>query len=275
MSQRYLGTLLVYALGVISVICLANPQPALAFGTGAEGCGSNCQACHSITNTEVQRMVRRFDADAQVVSVDPAPVKGLYQAILKRGNEEGIIYIDFGKKHVLAGRIYDAGSGTEMKQETAHEGRRIDVSSLPLEDALLLGNRNGTRKLYLFTDPDCPFCAKLHGEIVQLVKEDPRLLVYILLYPLDIHPDAARKVDSIICTSRNDMEAGLGLLEKSFSGKEVPSPTCTDSPSSRSKKVAERLGIAMTPSLILPDGRIVAGFKKKEEISTLIAETSK
>lgn len=150
--------------------------------------------------------------------------------------------------------------------------QRIDIGSIGLENALLMGNPFGSRKLYVFTDPQCPYCAQLHDQLKLLVKEEPQLAVYLLLYPLDIHPTAAARSDGIICAAKTDMAKALGMLEQSFAGKEPETGECGKRYSLQTKKQAAELGIGVTPSLILDDGRLVLGMKKKDELATLLRE---
>ena len=54
----------------------------------------------------------------------------------------------------------------------------------------------GERTLYVFSDADCPFCAKLEQEL----KNVDNVTIYTFLYPIDsLHPDAARKSRMIWC----------------------------------------------------------------------------
>ena len=192
---------------------------AFGFGAGTEGCGGDCSACHTVKKSEATAIVKGLDPDATVESISPSPVRGLYQVVVRKGGETAVLYLDFSKKYLIAGRIIDTVYKRDLTEEQLARMRRIDPAEIPVEDALVLGNQNGTRKLYVFTDPDCPFCARLHAELASMVKSDPELKVYLLLMPLAMHPDAVWKSDAIVCTSKKGMEKGLKLLEESFAGK--------------------------------------------------------
>jgi len=251
---------------VLAIIALALVPSAHGFGTGAEGCSGDCTACHTVKKEEAAAIVKGLDPASTVESVSPSPVRGLYQVVVKRGGETAIVYLDFSKKYLIAGRVIDTAYKKDVTEEGLAQLRRIDPSRIPLDNALVLGNRNGTKKLYVFTDPDCPFCAKLHGELSSLVEEDPRLVVYILLMPLDIHPDAAWKSDAIVCAAKERMTKGLQLLEESFAGKPVVKRDCGTGYGSDGKKLGNELGITMTPTMVFSDGRVMAGARKSAEI---------
>ena len=73
---------------------------------------------------------------------------------------------------------------------------RIAFDSLPFELAMKKVKGNGERRLAIFSDADCPFCARLETEL----KNIDNVTIYTFLYPIDqLHPDAARKSRIIWC----------------------------------------------------------------------------
>lgn len=253
---------------------LALVLPAFGFGTGVQGCSGDCAACHAVKQEEAAKILKAIDAATTVESVGPSPVRGLYQVVIRKGNETGVVYLDFSKKFLIAGRIFDTGNKQDVTADALDRARRIDPAKLPLDNALVLGNPDGSRKLYVFTDPECPFCAKLHQELVALTKEDSRLQVRILLTPLDVHPHAAAATDAIICAAKKNMAEGVRLLEESFRGEAIAKCGCDRSYAEEGKKVGREFGVGLTPTMVLPDGRVVAGARTKEEIRRMLDEAA-
>lgn len=254
----------------LTLAALAAVPLAYGFGSGVEGCSGDCTACHSVKKEEAVAILKGLDPDTTVESVGPSPVRGLYQVVVKKAQETGILYLDFSKKYLIAGRMIDTAFKKDVTAEGLAELRRIDPGQIPLENALTLGNKNGKRKLYVFTDPECPYCAKLHKELNILVKEDPQLTVYVLLMPLEMHPDASWKSDAIVCSAKERMDGGLQLLEESFAGKPVAKNECGRNYGSEGKALGKRLGIGVTPTMIFSDGRVVAGARNSSEIKKLL-----
>lgn len=240
------------------------------FGAGMEGCSGNCTACHSISKGEALELMRPFGQDIEVLDVKPSIVRGLYEAIFRKGKDEGIVYIDFGKKYLINGVVIDAGQRKNITENELISRKRIDVSAIHLENALVLGNPKGRTKLYIFTDPECPYCAKLHGEITKMIAQDPQLLVYVILTPLDIHPDAARKTDSIICASKINMANAVRMLEQSYRRENIDSISCGKTYATSAQQQSKDLGINITPTIVIPDGRVVLGMKSAGELKSLL-----
>lgn len=100
----------------------------------------------------------------------------------------------------------------------------------------------------------------------QIVEENEDFVFYIKLLPLKIHPAAYRKSKTIVC------EQSLRLLERAFDGKAIPEPTCETTEVDDTIELAERLGISGTPTLVLPDGGVVRGFRDAEKLMAEIRE---
>ena len=245
------------------VLLLAAPAFAMS---AAEGCGGDCASCHTITLQEANRLLKARNIGT-VKSVKQAPVRGLYELSIEQGGQQVVGYLDYGKKHLIGGQIFDlttgqlAGAPPEKKKV-----ERINPAKLGAQDALVMGNPNGKKKLFVFTDPECPFCGKLHAELKKLTATEPQLAIYIKLYPLKMHPKAYDKARVILGAK------SLALLERSFAGGALPAPGPKDSrkPVDATIRFAEANGIHSTPTLVLSDGRVVTGFKDAAALRQLL-----
>jgi thiol:disulfide interchange protein DsbC len=84
------------------------------------------------------------------------------------------------------------------------------------------------------------------------------------MFPLKIHPGAYDKSKAIVC------ENSLTLLESAFEKKQIPAPKCKTSVVDENIKLAEKLGITGAPSLVMPDGRVITGYKDAVALKGLI-----
>jgi thiol:disulfide interchange protein DsbC len=98
----------------------------------------------------------------------------------------------------------------------------------------------------------------------KVIAERKDIAFYIKMFPLQIHKGAYDKAKAIVC------EKSLALLEDAFANKELPKPNCTTSVIDENIKLAEKLGITGTPALILPDGKIIPGYKDAKAIMEMI-----
>lgn len=240
---------------------------ATAHAKQQSSCGSNCVECHSLSPAEAGTILKDL---GEVKSVRMSPVKGLWELTLERDGRQAVAYMDFAKKHLLPGPVFDIATGKQFftppiqKKET----RKIDVSTIPLSDSIVMGNPIGRNRIFVFTDPDCPFCARQHAELKRLTAMDKSVAVYVKMFPLKMHPKAYDKARVILGSG------SLDLLNKAFGGEPLPKPGEKDAgkPVDETIKLGESLGINGTPALIFPDGRIVAGFRDNVAIQKILKE---
>ena len=145
----------------------------------------------------------------------------------------------------------------------------VDLSLIPLADALVIGDSAAKHRLVVFSDPDCPYCAKYHEEIRKVVSRDPRIAFHVKVFPNNNSPVTYRKAVSIVCGK------SVKLLEDSYAGRDVPPPTCGTSAVGETMRLVHRLNIASTPSTVLPDGRVIYGLQDADTLLRLMAERKK
>jgi thiol:disulfide interchange protein DsbC len=236
-----------------------------AFAMTADGCGAGtCNDCHSITRAEVTQLLGSM-VD-RVTHVEFSEVPGMWVADVEKDDKKLPVYIDFSKKYLISGNVIRLDSRENLTRQRGARMNKIDASRIPLADALLLGSPSAKTKVIVFTDPECPFCKKLHVELKEVVRRDPDIAFLIKLFPLEMHPNAYEISKSIICN--NSME----LLEASFAGKPVPPASCDIPVVDQTLTLAKELGITSTPTLVLPDGMVLPGYKKAEALLTLIGK---
>jgi len=236
------------------------------FAMSGEGCGGDCTSCHTLSLQEARGLLKEM---GEVASVKPAPVRGLYEITLVKDRNTVQAYLDYGKKHLIGGQIYDLSTHQLVGQAAAQakpQPDRLDPATLTSEGSIVMGNPKGKKRLFVFTDPECPFCAKMHLELQKLVSLEPELAIYIKMYPLKMHPHAYDKA-RVILGGRS-----LSLLEKSFAGGKLPAPGARDSKLAldESMRYAESVGINSTPTLVLSDGLILPGVRDAEAMRKLL-----
>lgn len=246
-------------------IIVASPSFAMA----KEGCGGVCASCHTLTEKDATELINK--TGATVTSVKQSPAKGLFEMLVEKDGQKGILLMDYGKKHLIQGMVVDLDKLTpvsahqlgtpEQKQPT-----KLDVATIPTGNAVIIGNPKGSKNLYVFTDPDCPYCRKGHVELKKLAKIAPDVAIHIMLFPLPMHPGALDKARTVIETMN------LEMLDRAFEGKDVPKPTKDSSKKAIDEivKFANANGISGTPTMVMPDGTIQVGMRDAETMKKML-----
>jgi len=256
------------AVAILLVMILCPP----AYGLG--GCDEDCAKCHSLEQKEAEQILSRMKAtDSRVSGIRMSPIRGLWEVSVESKGRNDIMYLDFSKKQVIKGTIVsvdapgnalDRGPANRPSDTRQQKQKFVEIAKIPLENSLVLGDRNAGNKVIVFTDPDCPYCAKLHEEMKKVVAEKKDIAFYLKLMPLKMHPDAHWKARSIMCST------SMQMLEDNFEKKAIPRPQCESAVIDDNIRLGNELGITGTPTLIMADGFVLFGGKDAKALRDLI-----
>jgi thiol:disulfide interchange protein DsbC len=233
------------------LVAILLPLSVPAF-PGKDPKGGDCTKCHKLEKKEAEEVVKKLIPGGAVVGIKQAPVKSFWLIEVEQGGRRGAIYLDFSKKYV--------GQIAAIDQIGKPQERKVDFSKISLSDAVVLGAADAKRKVAVFTDPDCPYCRKLHEEMKKVVEKRPDIAFYLMLFPLEMHKDAYKKAQAILC------DKSLALADDAFSGKAVPEPKCPPDLVEKIKAVGASLGINGTPAIIREDGTLMSGYLPADDL---------
>lgn len=244
---------------ILSAAMFATPA-AYAFGGG--GCGEGkCSDCHKLSKEQAADALSSLKIPFEVDSVGLSEVPGLWEVVVKRSDNMKIpVFLDFSLKYMLQGEIYKLATVENITRTRVVDLNKVDVSTIPLDDAIVMGNPKAKHKIIVFDDPECPYCLKIQESMKEVTSKRNDIAFYIKMLPLEIHPSAYEKAKAIIC------EKSLDLLEKSLNKGDVPPAKCKTDQIEKNRELAKNLRIGSTPTLVFPDGRAMPGYKSAEEI---------
>ena len=179
--------------------------------------------------------------------------------------DEQLVYTDAKVTYVIVGNVYDAATRKNLTEAKMRELSRIAFDGLPLELAMKKVKGNGSRRLAIFSDADCPFCARLENEL----KSIDNVTIYTFLYPIDqLHPDAARKSRIIWCAPDN-----VKAWDAFFASGTLPANNgdC-DNPLAATGELGHKMKITATPTLVFADGSVVPGALPAQRLEAEIRQ---
>jgi thiol:disulfide interchange protein DsbC len=252
-----------FAMKMLVALALMLVSAVSASAFPKEDCGEQrCIDCHSLSKDEAAFLLGG-QAD-RVLSVELSDMPAVWAVEIEKSGRKYPVYVDFTKTHLLRGEVIRLKDGENLTSQRSAALNRVELSRIPLEDALVIGDPQARVRAVVFTDPQCHFCGKLHQEMKRAVEIDPSVAFFIKLLPLNIHPDAYMIAKSIVC------HHSLAMLEDSLAGRPVPPPLCRAEEVDRTLALAQEFGIRATPTLVLPDGRPLSGFKPAEVLLSLL-----
>ena len=214
----------------------------------------------------VKKAVEAAYPKFKVDSVTKTPFAGLYEVFM--GGQ--IIYTDEKMSFLIAeGVLVDSKTKRNLTSERMEELTKVDFSSLPLDQAIKVVKGNGSRKLVVFSDVDCPYCKRLEQDELSNITD---VTIYTFLYPIQqLHPDSANKSKAIWCAS-NRVKAWQDWI---LNAKLPSSVGSCDVPIERIGELAKKIGVTSTPTLFFTDGKRMLGAQPYKEIERALAVAAK
>jgi len=200
---------------------------------------------------------------AEVQSVTKLPYMGLYEVVIGKENE--ILYTDENFDYIIYdGNIIDTKTDRNLTGERKRKLSMIPFNELPLDLAFKRVKGKGERKMAIFSDPDCPYCRRIEGDLAKL----DNVTIYTFLFPIDsLHPQASDKARRIWC-STDKVKAWDDYLTKGVAPSAAP--TC-DNPVDKLVEFGTKRGINATPTLVFANGERVPGAISAQQIEKLLS----
>jgi len=224
--------------------------------------GMSTLAAATTTLTKEAAIEALKEIQGEVLDVAPSEIPGLYLVSVKMQGRNIPLYLDASGTYMFSGNIIDLKQRRNLTEDMFRRLNPVDVSAIPLDDALSLGSLEAQQQVIVFTDPLCPYCSQLHTVLYQALEKEPNLLFQIVLLPMQ--PNSQRISQTIICNK------SMEQLEQAFAGKALPEPGCDSDALRKNHELAQSLQITGTPTLILPNGQIHAGYRAVDDLLKLI-----
>jgi thiol:disulfide interchange protein DsbC len=191
-------------------------------------------------------------------SVVKAPLAGIFEITMGKN----IAYTDAEGRYLMFGSLYDMQTRQDLTAPKRAAAEKVDVSKFPLADAFTRVKGDGSRKIYLFTDPDCPYCHDLENKIFTRLDN---VTIYTFMFPIEsLHPEAKAKAESIWCLPEADRAVAWDNMMKGV----MPAPSKCTNPIDRNIGLAESLGVNGTPTMFSEDGRKMPGLGTLERLES-------
>lgn len=185
-------------------------------------------------------------------------VPGIWEIQLADGN---IVYTNSKATHLFVGALIDLESKQNLTQERIRQLSSISWGELPFEHAIVRRQGNGSRKVALFSDPNCNYCKKQE----EILSKLENVTIYTFLIPL-LGPSSQRAAEGIWCST--DPEKTLNHWWTQ--GLPSETPKC-DAPIAANMALASRLAISSTPTFVFPSMKKSEGYLDLQALQRLLS----
>jgi thiol:disulfide interchange protein DsbC len=211
---------------------------------------------------EIKKALEAKFPQVKVDSVTKTPYFGLYEVFM----DKQLFYTDEKVTYLFLGNIIDLKTRENVTEQRLAKLTAIPFESLPLDLAIKTVRGNGSRKVAVFSDPDCPYCKRLEKELANVTD----VTIYTFLYPIpSLHPNAEQKAKAVWCSQERG-KAWDDLMLRGIAP--TASPTCAN-PVEKVMALGQKHRIFGTPTLIFPDGTVVPGAVPLAQLEKMLSET--
>ena len=208
----------------------------------------------------VKKAMEEFIGGPGVETVTKTRYGELYEVLLRGGD---IVYTDEKVSFLVDGRIIDTESRSDITQARKNELSSIDVSLLPLEQAIKRVQGDGERIIVSFEDPNCIYCKRLAQDLATM----DNVTLYTFLYPV-LGESSENKARNIWCAE----DSAKVWEEWMLDGREPPEVSCDSSVVDANLAVGKQLRVVGTPTMFLANGRRIGGYKTADQLEQDLAE---
>ena len=195
-----------------------------------------------------------------VSAISESKMPGVYRVTDQRGQ---VIFVSADGEYFLTGELYSTAGGqlVNLSEQERQAQRLVELAQLDKADKITFPAK-GEEKAHVsvFTDIDCGYCRKLHGEVPRM--NELGISVSYLAFPrAGVGSASYDKLVNVWCA-----DDPLDAMTQAKAGKVVPSKRC-DNPVAAEYNLGNRLGVSGTPAIILSDGSLVPGYVPAEQLA--------
>ena len=192
---------------------------------------------------------------------------------IKQSQVDGLFVVDIGDlqpiyaskdgNFFLYGEMYAIKNGELLnttKQEISLNRRAILDSELSEKDFITFAATDEKYVITVFTDVDCGYCRKFHGEIEDYNAQG--ITVNYVAFPRSgLESESYNKIVSAWCSS--DPKGTLTAFKE---GRDPALKLCQDHPVEDHYLLGQRIGITGTPAIISSSGDLLPGYLPPMEL---------
>ena len=177
---------------------------AVIYAQAGNGSKSGIESSKPLDIAALTKIAQIWFAGTPVESVKPSRYPGLYEIKTR----ESYFYTNASADWILTGDLIDVATKENLTQIQIIAAQTFEFSEIPLENTIKLVRGNGSRKMIVFSDPNCGYCKKLESEF-DSVKD---VTIYIQPWAM-LTPDSETKIKAVLC-SFNPSDAWHSLMTK-------------------------------------------------------------
>ena len=203
--------------------------------------------------------VKNLAPTVKISSIETTPITGVSEITLDSDSIEDVFYITNDGKFLISGNIIETNSKVNLTENKKSSLRKDIVSNFDKNNRIDFFPENMKHHVTVYTDIDCGYCRKLHGEMKQY--NDLGIGISYLLYPRSgINSASYNKAVTAWCAvNRKD------AMTQSQNGV-VLAPKQCDNPVQQHYASGNKIGVKGTPNIVTDKGLLIPTYMPPEAL---------
>ena len=199
-------------------------------------------------------------------NIASSELDGFYEVILSSPKID-VLYISLDGRYVIQGGVTDLELMTNISEKRINSKIVDMLNSIDEDNKVVFKAENEQHIIHVFTDVDCPYCAKLHSNMKGM--NALGITVKYLAAPIEqLHPNAQSAMEKIWCAEDKAI-----AMHNYKTNRYLPnSPDCIN-PVEEQLAISKQIGVNGTPSIFFENGINVPGYQEPNELLNGILQT--
>ena len=198
-------------------------------------------------------------------NIKSSELDGFYEVVLTNP-EIDVLYISLDGRYVIQGAITDIELMTNLSTKRINAERINILNSIDESNKIVFKAENEQYIVHVFTDVDCPYCAKLHSNMQGM--NALGITVKYLAAPIEqLHPNAQSAMEKIWCAEDTAI-----AMHNYKTNRYLPNSRDCINPVEEQLAISKQLGVNGTPSIFLENGSNIPGYQEPNELLNSILQ---
>jgi thiol:disulfide interchange protein DsbC len=216
---------------------------------------------------KVIEKLKQARPELNYTDIKKSPISGLYK--IKINGQ--VAFVSTDGSYLIAGDMFAVEVGNlinlqdqdRREAEVAFEPQRAKMINAVSKSDMIIYTPKGEVKGYVnvFTDIDCGFCRKLHGQMDDF--HELGIEVRYLAFPrAGVNSKGAQKLATAWCAK--DRQLSMTRFKE---GKNMPIEVCANNPVADQYMLGQEVGVTGTPAIVLASGKLIPGAVSPEYLA--------
>ncbi|MDP1930248.1 MAG: DsbC family protein [Gammaproteobacteria bacterium] len=198
----------------------------------------------------------------QIISISETPFSGLVEVELSSGET---LFSDRNGEYLVTGDLFSTSATGLVNLSAASRQLKIVgwIAAVPEDQMIIFSPEETKATITVFTDVDCTYCRKLHGDLEAIMALGIR--VRYLAYPRGGEASTAYpKMISVWCSEDRSRS-----LTQAKNGQNLPTRDC-ENHILEHYNLGNKIGISGTPALVLANGAVIPGYLDSQQLAGIV-----